>query len=153
MKRLMISLAVVLAATPTMAGEKIGATKAGATLYSYDAPTGKVEVFNTLRKIVAEDAASGNKRIVYVITGTHGNSDGTVTKANADVTFKNEDLDSARIARTNINIRDYHETAPNRWKELSDKGKNVVIVLAWCWSYQWTSNSTPGGNNGKLVMK
>ena len=102
---------------------------------------------------MSEDAASGKKRIVYVVSGTHGSANGTVSWTSADIKFRDEDLDSARITRTNINIRDYHQTATTRWKELSDKGENVVIVLAWCFSHQWTTNATAEGNNGKIVMK
>ncbi|MDC0710182.1 hypothetical protein POL68_17020 [Stigmatella sp. ncwal1] len=133
--------------------ERTGQTKAGATIYSYDAPTDQNEVFATLRKIVADDANARRTRQVFVISGTHGASDGTVTAASADVRFKEEDLDSARITRTNINIRDYHQTAPNRWKELSDKGQNAVLVLAWCYSTKWLTNATANGNNNtKIVM-
>ncbi len=153
MKRLMAGLTILLSATAIFAAEKAGTTKAKATIYSYDAVTNQAEVFETLRKVVTEDAKSGKKRIIYVITGTHGAAAGTVTAANADIKFRDEDLDSARITRTNINIRDYHQTAPNRWKELSDKGENVVLVLAWCFSHQWTTNATADGNNGKIVMK
>ena len=130
-----------------------GTTKAGATIVSYDATTNKDEVFQTLRGLVAEDARTGRTRQIFVITGTHGAADGTVTNGDADVSFKQEDLDSARITRTNINIRDYHQTAPNRWKELSDKGSNAVLVLAWCFSNQWLSNTTANGNNNKIVMR
>ena len=128
-------------------------TKAGAQVISFNAPANQIDVFNVLRDLVSQDAKSSNKRIIYVITGTHGNFDGTVDQTIRDVSFKDEDLDSARITRNSINIRDYHETAPLRWKELSDKGKNVVHILAWCYSNQWTTNTTANGNNGKLVMK
>lgn len=132
--------------------EVVSYTKAGAQVISFNAPTDQNEVFQVMRDLVSQDAKSSNKRIIYVITGTHGKSDGTVDQTMRDVSFKEEDLDSARITRNNINIRDYHETAPLRWKELSEKGKNVVHILAWCYSNQWTTNTTPNGNNGKLVM-
>jgi hypothetical protein len=134
--------------------ERNGTTNAGAAIYSYDSPTDKTQVFQTLRRLVAEDAQARRTRQIFVISGTHGAADGTVTPDCADVSFKVEDLDSASITRTNINIRDYHQTAPNRWQELSNKGQNAVLVLAWCFSTQWLSNNTANGNNNsKIVMR
>jgi hypothetical protein len=132
--------------------EMQGKTRAGSDVYSYDTETEKDQVFATIRKIVREDVENGKTRQVYVISGTHGALDGTVNNAGADIGFKEEDLRAASITRSNINIRNYHELSPNRWQELSDK-KNAALVLAWCYSYQWTTNDTPDGNNGKLVMQ
>lgn len=132
--------------------ERRGTTKAGAAIYSHDSSTDEKQVFDTLRRLVSEDASKGDMHVIYVISGTHGASNGTVTAAMADVKFKEADLDSAGITRININIRDYHKMAPNRWTELSNKGPKVVLLLAWCYSYQWLSNSTPNGNNKKIEM-
>ncbi|MGK3965420.1 hypothetical protein WMF38_14740 [Sorangium sp. So ce118] len=133
--------------------ERHGTTDAGATTISYDAPTAGDEVFGTLRRLVGEDAEAGRTRVIYVISGTHGDVDGTVTPEMADVSFKHEDLGSAGITRSNINIRNYHETAPNRWIDLGGKGENAVLVLAWCYSYQWLSNVSGQGNNQRIVMR
>ena len=145
--------ALMLGADPAFAGEKLSMTKAGAEVISFDAPTDQNEVFNVLRKLVKQDADNKSTRIINVISGTHGAANGTVTGACKEIQFKKEDLDSAKITSKNINIRDYHMTAPNRWKELSGQGKNVVHVLAWCYSFQWTTKNSADGNNGKLVMK
>lgn len=144
---------LALATSLASAAERVSQTRAGARVYAYDAPTDQAEVFGTLRRLVAEDARSGTHRQIYVVTGTHGRSDGTVTGDCAEIRFKAEDLDSARITRTHIHIRDYHLTAPNRWRELNERGINSVIVLAWCYSHQWTRNPGPGGNDGKLTMR
>ncbi|WP_024890342.1 hypothetical protein [Luteimonas huabeiensis] len=144
---------LALAASLASAAERASRTVAGASVYAYDAPTDQAEVFRTLRRLVAEDANAGTHRQIYVVTGTHGNPDGTVTGDCAEIRFKAEDLDSARITRSHIHIRDYHLTAPNRWRELDERGPNAVIVLAWCYSHQWTRNPGPDGNDGKLTMR
>jgi hypothetical protein len=117
-------------------------------IYCYDDVTDKDEVFDTLRDLVKTHKMAKN---IYVISGTHGSSNGTVDATDKDVSFKKEDLDSAKITSSNINIRDYHQTAPNRWKELSQKpGATNIIVLAFCYSRQWFENNGVGGNDGKL---
>lgn len=152
MRALILGLvcALIPRPNPAFASPKSSMTKAGAEVISFDNETDQKEVFDQLRELIKKN---GTSKIINVISGTHGNPNGTVTGSCKEINFKKEDLDSAKITSKNINIRDYHQTAPNRWKELSDQGKNVVHVLAWCYSYQWTTNKSADGNNGKLVMK
>jgi hypothetical protein len=49
-------------------------------------------------------------------------------------------------------VRNYHLLTPHRWKELSQKEEDAVMLLAWCFSYQWLHNNTQSGNDGKIVM-
>jgi hypothetical protein len=117
-------------------------------VYCYDAPTNAVEVNATLHDIVRQ---FGMKKNVWVISGTHGRADGTVSPDDREVDFKAEDLDAANKTSKQIHIWDYHLLAPNRWAELRNKpGGTNVIVLAFCYSQQWFLNPGPGGNDGKL---
>lgn len=146
-------LAFMVCADPAFAVEKSSRTKAGAEVISFDNVTNDKEVFDVLRKVVKNDALNKTPRIINVISGTHGAPNGTVTGTCKEINFKIQDLNSANITSKNINIRDYHDMAANRWKALSDQGKNVVHVLAWCYSNQWTTNKSTDGNSGKVVMK
>ncbi|MBF0544676.1 MAG: hypothetical protein HQM08_09590 [Candidatus Riflebacteria bacterium] len=135
--------------SPSFAAEKEGTTLKGATIYSYDTTTDAKEVAATILKVIKN---KGRVKII-VITGTHGASNGTVDKSFAEVNFKMEDFGTANVSSNLITIRDYHQTAPNRWKEISDSGNKVVIVLAWCYSNQWLSNKTAQGNKNLIAMK
>ena len=131
--------------------ERQASTKAGSLICAYDALTNKDEVLVTLRRLVKEDADGRHVRQIYIISSTHGNSDGSVDPEDAEVEFKAEDLQSAGITRTNVNVRDYHQTGKNRWAELRQK-TDAVLVLAWCYSLQWLGNPTDSGNNGKIAI-
>lgn len=90
-------------------------------------------------------------RNIWVISGTHGTSSGTVDSGCKEPDFKHEDLDSANVTSKNIHIMDYHLLAPNRWKELREKSsKTNIVVLAFCYSSQWFGNDVVDGNDGKL---
>jgi hypothetical protein len=119
----------------------------GATIYSFLQPTHKDMVFDLLRQIARDHGRSVS---VHVISGTHGGLDGTVDPHRADVKFKQEDLDSARITSNLISIYDYHRLSVNRWREISNRGGKAIIILAWCHSHDWLWSSK--GNNGKIVM-
>jgi hypothetical protein len=147
---LSIFIGIIFASSLAFAAEVEGKTKKGATIYSYNTPTNATEVSNTIRKIIV---AKGRSVKIIVISSTHGARDGSVDKSYAEVKFKKEDLATANITSNLVAIRNYHETAPNRWQDISDSPSTVVIVLAWCYSNQWLSNTTANGNNGKIVMK
>ena len=117
-------------------------------VYCYDKPTNAAEVNTTLHEIVSKYRET---RSIYVISGTHGCADGTVVPNCKEPDFKYEDLNSANKTSRLIHIRDYHQTAPNRWAELRQHpGQTGVLVLAFCFSSQWFNNKAPGGNDGKL---
>ena len=126
----------------------IARAPAKSDVYCYDTPTDATEVNQTLHDIVAQYKMTAN---VWVISGTHGTSAGTVDPTCKELDFKKEDVSSANITCKNIKILDYHLLAPNRWAELKGKaGKTNIIVLAFCYSQQWFNNVAPLGNNGKL---
>ena len=83
-------------------------------VYCYDKPTNAAEVNTTLHEIVSKYRET---RSIYVISGTHGCADGTVVPNCKEPDFKYEDLNSANKTSRLIHIRDYHQTAPNRWAE------------------------------------
>ncbi len=117
-------------------------------VYCYDAVTNKSEVNNTLHDIVKQLGPAKN---IWVISGTHGMAAGTVDASCAEKDFRDQDRDSANVTNRLIHIKDYHLLAPNVWKELRDKpGEANVLVLAWCFSYQWFSNTSDNGNKDKL---
>lgn len=116
--------------------------------YCYDSTTNGHEVNRTLHDIVRQFGMTKN---IWVISGTHGRSDGTVALAGHVPDFRAEDLDTANQTSKQIKVWDYHLIAPNRWAELRDKpAATNVIVLAFCYSQQWFLNPGPGGNDGKL---
>jgi hypothetical protein len=118
------------------------------SIYCYNAVTGADEVNGTLHHLVRELGMNAN---IWVVSGTHGRKDGTVTDKDHAPDFRKEDLDAANKTSKQIKVWDYHLLAPNRWAELRRKpaGTNV-IVLAFCYSQQWFNNPGPGGNDGKL---
>ena len=117
-------------------------------VYCYDTVTNATEVNKTLHDIVKQYKLACN---VWVISGTHGTSAGTVDPTCAEKDFKKEDVDSANVTSKNIKILDYHLLSANRWAEIAGKaGATNVIVLAFCYSQQWFNNVAPQGNNGKL---
>jgi hypothetical protein len=118
-------------------------------IYCYDNITNADEVNVTLHEIVKQFQTKKN---IWVVSGTHGNTNGTVTGDCKEQDFKKEDLSSADVTSKNIFIKNYHGLAPNNWKELSGKaGSTNIIVLAFCFSYQWFNNETSAdGNNGRL---
>lgn len=98
----------------------------------------------TIRKVVKEDVANKKVGQIYVVSGTHGASDGSI--GCKEVAFKNEDKDTADITRMNLNVSDYRVMSGATWKRLSDRDGAAVIVLAWCFSNQWLSNTSADGN-------
>jgi hypothetical protein len=119
-----------------------------ADVFCYNAVTTAKEVNTTLHDIVKKLGPTKN---IWVISGTHGTAAGTVDAGCAQKDFKDQDRDSANVTSRLIHVKDYHLLAPNVWKELSGKpGETNVMVLAWCFSYQWFSNTSDNGNNGKL---
>ena len=128
-------------------------TAKGATLVTFNSPTSKSEVNEVIHDLVKDDAESGVTRQIYIISGTHGDSSGAVVPGYKEPDFKAEDIDSSNKTRSNINTRDYHQTAKNRWAELDGKGDKAVIILAWCYSNQWLTNTTPNGNQFLTLAK
>lgn len=117
-------------------------------VYCYNAVTDATEVNQTLHALVKQLATTKN---IWVISGTHGTSAGTVSPGDAESDFKKEDMDTASVTSRNIRIKDYPLMSANTWREIRDKrGDRNVIVLAFCFSHQWFNNSGPGGNQGKL---
>jgi hypothetical protein len=163
MKNILLALAIAYATGPAFATEVMVASKAGAAVYTYSTPTDATEVAATIRKVVKEDVNNKKVRQIYVISGTHGAADGSI--GCKDFTFKKEDKALADVTRTNVNVRDYNAMSGASWKELSDRSGSAVIVLAWCYSNQWLSNTSAdgntavagqigyGGNKTKIAMK
>jgi hypothetical protein len=117
-------------------------------IYCYDAPTNADQVNVTLHDIVVR---YGMQKSIWVIAGTHGEADGTVTLVSGQKDFREEDLDTAYRTSTQIKILDYHLLAPSHWQEIRENpGGSNVIVLAFGYSEQWFLNNGPGGNDGKL---
>lgn len=118
------------------------------TVYAYDAATNAAEVNDTLHNLVRQHKMDAN---IWVISGTHGAADGTVTAGDREPDFKAQDLDSANVTSKQIKIKDYPLLAPNVWAELRQKpAPTNVLVLAWCFSKQWYENGGAGGNARKL---
>ena len=131
-----------------MTQQIIARAPARSDVYCYDNTTIASEVNKTLHDIVAQYKMTAN---VWVISGTHGTSAGTVDPTCREIDFKKEDVSAANLTSKNIKILDYHLMAPNRWAELKAKpGGTNIIVLAFCYSQQWFHNVAPLGNNGKL---
>lgn len=153
MFRAAVTIMAISVSGSVFAAEKTTVDKAGAQIVSYDNKTNAKEVFDTIQRLVSEDAKNKSTRVIYIVSGTHGTASGTVDASCKEIAFKDEDLKSAGITRTNINVRDYTLTSSNKWAELNGKGKNNVIVLGFCYSLQWLSNTSADGNNGKIVLK
>lgn len=117
-------------------------------VYCYNDPTDAAEVNTTLHDLIRQHKTSRN---IWVISGTHGAANGTVTSAFAEPDFKKEDLDTANTTSKQIHIKDYHLLSTNTWKALREKpGGTNILVLAFCYSQQWFLNNAPNGNDGKL---
>ena len=131
-----------------MTQQLIARAPAKPDVYCYDNVTDADEVNQTLHAIVKQYKQTCN---VWVISGTHGTSAGTVDPMCKETDFKREDVSSANVTSKSIKILDYHLMAPNRWAEVAGKpGATNVIVLAFCYSQQWFNNLAPLGNSGKL---
>lgn len=118
-----------------------------ASVRCYDSQTTASEVNTTLHALVRDHRMEIN---IWVISGTHGQKNGTVTADDRLKDFKEEDLNTANKTSKQIHIKDYHLLSPNTWKELDGKPSKTVLVLAWCYSHQWLGNGNHDGNNGKL---
>ena len=117
-------------------------------VYCYNAVTDADEVNLTLHRLIKQLATTKN---IWVVSGTHGTAAGTVSAGDAEVDFKQEDIDSANVTSRNIHIKNYHLLSTNTWKALRDKrGDTNVLVLAFCFSSQWFNNTAPSGNGNKL---
>ncbi len=124
------------------------ATQKKSDVYCYNEVTNADEVNKTLHAIVKEFGPAKN---VWVISGTHGTTAGTVDPGCVQKDFKDEDRDSGSKTSRLIHVKEYHLLAPNVWKELREKPfATNVLVLAWCFSHQWFSNPSENGNSGKL---
>jgi len=131
-----------------MTQQIIARAPAKADVYCYDNVTDANEVNQTLHDIVRQYKLKCN---VWVVSGTHGTSAGTVDPTCKEIDFKKEDVSSANVTSKNIKILDYHMLSSNRWAEVADKtGATNVIVLAFCYSQQWFNSVAPQGNNGRL---
>jgi hypothetical protein len=106
----------------------------GAEVHCFDMPTDQSEVSGVLHDLVR---FHGSSRNIWVISGTHGKADGTVDASCAHADFKYEDRETASVTSRLIHSLDYHQLSGRRWSDLQTKGDKNIIVLAWCYSYQW----------------
>ncbi len=108
-----------------------------AKIYAFDKETDKAEVSSLIDKIRKDlGPAEMNKVMIYVLSGTHGDTNGDLT---GEKIFFLED--KSKELQTVKAVQVDQKTPPNTWKEYFDKTKSIII-LAWCYSNRWKDLAT-----------
>ena len=105
------------------------------TVYGFDAITNAAEVSNLIDSIRTELGAEMNKKMIYVLSGTHGDEHGNLT---GERVFFMEDKSKELQTVKAVNVN--QSTPPNTWKSYFGKS-NSILILAWCFSKDWNGLS------------
>ncbi|QKX06928.1 hypothetical protein HN014_19055 [Aquimarina sp. TRL1] len=106
-------------------------------VYASDKVTNASEVSALVTKIRKDlGTAEMNKVIIYILSGTHGNTQGDLV---GEKVFFAEDktLELQTVKAVNVN----QDTPPNTWKKYFGASK-AIVILAWCYSDRWKGLAT-----------
>jgi hypothetical protein len=105
-------------------------------IYAFNDKTNAIEVSALIDKIRADLKTDMNKVRIFVMSGTHGGQDGSLT---GDKVFFLQDKSKELQTVTAVNVDE--KTPANTWKKYFDQNQ-AILILAWCYSSKWNGLAT-----------